>query len=1296
MSPGNSRLAIPNRYRWLAGVLVTGLVAALPVAAHAQPAHGVTSHVPVPRAAQPDRPDVRTAAQAKALRSGRAVPIGALTTATSTTVANPDGTFATTTSAQPTRVRAAGKWVPIDATLKRNPDGSIRTVATTNKLTLSAGGRSAFATVVDNAGHSFGLELPAALPAPSLAGPVATYRNVYRGVDLVVTAQNDGGFREVFVAHDASAATRIRTVRFTTHLTGLRLHADAAGDLQAVDSRAGRVVVAAPPAAMWDSARAGALAHRVSDQDPPAMGAHIAKVPVAVDTAGLTLTARPGAHPVYPLYVDPTWSLPGQSGGTQAYTQTQSGCPSYTYFDNVSQPGVGYNDYDSCVGKFRSFFQINTSNLLNPAYTIRSATLKINEVYSALNSCGQGSETITIYSTSPINANTDWSNQPLPGANITSKAMTSVGNGNGTRCSGGTVPGDFNVISGVNLARTNNWGNWTLVMVGNESAGSHSLERFNNNPSIVTIYDVKPNTPTNLTATPKPVDNTGAVTQGCGTAAAGYLGLSNLAGAHIATLSATLTSAVSAAQMYGSFTLHDDTTGSTVGTYNSSGYATTGATVSVQTPTLTDGHQYSWWVQANDQYYPSPTSATCKFIVDQAAPSNPVISSDDFPESGTGKVPTKTTGQPGTLTLSAAEKAPASGTGSGMKGYRYSFDTPLPVDVNSEVSTYATGLATIGYTPGAWGTHTLYVESVDNAGNVSGQSQYSFYVPWNKTTTIQPGDVNSDGIPDLLTANSNGDLAYYAGNHDPAAPVVASTAAQSPDGKSWSKFQITHRGSFHNGAYDDLWAFNTLTKHLYLYTSNGSATGEQFTNAGGSDTSKALDVTKQFIIDDAQLDSQVAPDTVAPNSCASSPTSACGCHTTLSAPGSCATWNHSDWSTLTQALAVGDFYQGSTVDTTGNNDLLTVEGDALWLYEGQPSPNYLGTAIQLGSSGWTGMTLLAPGLVGGQPTLWARDATGNIYGYPITFDANGYPQSLGTPSTADTAANLIATGYKTAKAPAVASPGDTSGDGYPDLYSTDATGHLWLTPGVSGGGLATTRSLAGSVAQPTEAWSLADASCTTAASATGRTNASAHGGVSCGTSVTDAKGVAKPAFGFNGTDADLTTAGPVLNTTADFTVSAWVNLAKTSTTSNFEAVSQAGIADSGFVLGYHESNWLCGGGQSWWFWIPSADAPGAGGTCASSATNSVATNTWTMLTGVYSASSGTMSLYVNGALAGTAKDTAPWNSSGALAIGNMHYNNTAYDWFPGHISDVRVSNTALTASQVAAVYNGTAAITQLS
>ena len=87
------------------------------------------------------------------------------------------------------------------------------------------------------------------------------------------------------------------------------------------------------------------------------------------------------------------------------------------------------------------------------------------------------------------------------------------------------------------------------------------------------------------------------------------------------------------------------------------------------------------------------------------------------------------------------------------------------------------GSGSISYTPPAngWGTHTLYVEAADNAGNISAPAQYSFYVPWNPSATVTAGDINGDGIPDLLTTDSAGDLVEYPGNSDPsAAPVTVS------------------------------------------------------------------------------------------------------------------------------------------------------------------------------------------------------------------------------------------------------------------------------------------------------------------------------------------------------------------------------------------------------------------------------------------------------------------------------------------------------------------------------------------
>lgn len=969
----------------------------------------------------------RTVARQQAIALGHPVTIDALTTPSSTTVANPNGTFTTTTTVLPTRMRVGGAWRPIDPTLVRGADGTITTTATPNRLTLSGGGHGALVTAADPAGHRLGLTLPTALPAPTLAGPTATYHDVYPGVDLVVTAQDTGGFREVFTVHDATAATIARNIRFTTTLHGLRLRRDTAGNLSAVDTTTGRPVLTAPPAAMWDSGGASR-----STPDGPGVGAHAAPLPIAVDTGGMTLSGDVGAlggvPPTYPVYLDPTWAFPVASGGTEAYTQTQSGCPGATYYDNVSQPGVGYNDFESCAGAFQAYYQIDTSNVINPAYLIQSATLKINEVFSAWNSCGQGSETITIATTAPIGPGTDWNNAPGPVTDITAKSMPSVGNGDGSMCAGGVVPGDFDVSSGLAQARAGGWPNWTFVMIGDNTKGSHSLERFNNNPSITTVYDIAPNTPTNTIATPAPVTAAGTVWQGCDGNITGWLGTNTIGTTHAATLSATVSSPVTQAQLYGQFEFYDHTT-STEWNVNSAVAGDDGV-VSVQTPPLTDGNIYTWQVNTSDAYYISPIAHYCGFWVDMTPPTNPVITSTDFPPAGSGHTG-KTNGQSGAITLSATDPAPATGNASGLRGYLYSLDTPVPA--HGAQLAAGTGPVTISVTPPSWGTHTLYVESEDVAGNVSGQSQYSFYVPWNPATRITPGDVNGDGIPDLLATTSGGNLVEYAGDSDPSvAPVTLSDPAHSPDGQGtpWNKYVVTHRGSFTDQGVDDLWAYDTVNHHLYLYKNFGPSPFEN--------TANVIDVTK----------AGVALDTTGS-------TTGQACQVTATAD--CTGYDATDWATVTQVVGVGDLYTGSTQDVPGTNDILTVEGDALWLYQGQNANYYLNTPIKLGTSGWSGMTLLAPGPVGGQPMLWARNnTTGVIYRYPITFDANGFPTSLGTPTTVGT---QIATGY----GQAVVSPGDVDGDGNPDLYSTDSGGQLWFTAGTTGGGLATSRGLVGPV-----------------------------------------------------------------------------------------------------------------------------------------------------------------------------------------------------------------------------------------
>jgi hypothetical protein len=202
-----------NHARTRARILLkfAAVTAAACLTAAVAPAYAATSPAaPTPAAKNTAAdPDTRAAALAQAKSSGLAVTVNNLTTVNSTTVANADGSFTTTTSAFPTRMTGpSGVWENIDPTLETLANGTLTTTATPDTLILSGGGSGALATISDAAGHSLGLGLDVALPTPTVSGPTATYTNVYPGINLVVTALPSGSFDEVFVLTDAAARSR--------------------------------------------------------------------------------------------------------------------------------------------------------------------------------------------------------------------------------------------------------------------------------------------------------------------------------------------------------------------------------------------------------------------------------------------------------------------------------------------------------------------------------------------------------------------------------------------------------------------------------------------------------------------------------------------------------------------------------------------------------------------------------------------------------------------------------------------------------------------------------------------------------------------------------------------------------------------------------------------------------------------------------------------------------------------------------------------------------------------------------
>ena len=154
-------------------------------------------------------------------------------------------------------------------------------------------------------------------------------------------------------------------------------------------------------------------------------------------------------------------------------------------------------------------------------------------------------------------------------------------------------------------------------------------------------------------------------------------------------------------------------------------------------------------------------------------------------------------------------------------------------------------------------------------------------------------------------------------------------------------------------------------------------------------------------------------------------------------------------------------------------------------------------------------------------------------------------------------------------------------------------------------------------------------------------------------------------------------AGPVIDTTQSFTVSAWVYLTSTSGYQTF--VSQDGTQISGFFLQLRADT------GRFAFTRPAYDSPKALGIIASAPNIVPQPNEWYHLTGVYDAARQTISLYVNGVLQQTQSDVPDWGATGPLAVGRGFFNSGKVDFASGNIDDVRTYGGALTARAIAAL-----------
>ncbi|AXX31227.1 LamG domain-containing protein [Actinosynnema pretiosum subsp. pretiosum] len=678
--------------------LAGGVVA--PPAAVAAPAKQ-----PVPTEAADEATAGRYAAT-----SGKSVLVTSATTETDELKANPDGTMTLTQHVQPVRVKRGSGWTPVDLTLERRGDGTLRPKAAPVQVAFSAGGEGSvgkpIAKVAESL-HEVGIGWTRDLPAPVLDGSTATYREVLPGVDLKVEAELSG-FSQVLVVKDREAAKNpeLGKIAFRTHTGSVRVEeGQVDGEGLIARNGNGTPVFSGDASRMWDSSS------RAADNQTggPQEGDRLAEMGVEVgkDTVAISPDQDFLQDPktVYPVLLDPEYSC--TNCGKTHHNVVQSP-PEWANAHNYDATGGQMNDLKagylnrsslqaSTNGISRTYLQMNTTPI-HGKY-VASATLRTKVVNSY--ACGTASPT-QMWLVGWMDWNTTWNNQPQWYRLLSENNRT---NNPGYCPSDGGA--DFDVTSAVREASDARWGSTAFMLKAkNENDLNNSWRRFDLNPYLEVRYNSYPNAPVDL----------GMESWGGGSTDA----LPCVTGANrpvLATKTPRLRARLTDPDggiLDGGFRLYK---GPASGyTWNGSEFYTTDVPsgsfgqAAVPGGWISSEGVHSWQVWGGDRQFHT-WSQVCEFDVDTVAPNTPAVSSSDYPATGLNGM----VGRTGTFTLKPNGNT---GTGGAMDVVRYgwSLNDDTATRFSAPVSA-ADGTVTVQVTPTLAGTNTLHVTAFDRAGN---------------------------------------------------------------------------------------------------------------------------------------------------------------------------------------------------------------------------------------------------------------------------------------------------------------------------------------------------------------------------------------------------------------------------------------------------------------------------------------------------------------------------------------------------------------------------------------------------
>jgi hypothetical protein len=689
---------------------VTAAASVLVVVSGAEPASAAC--------ATKSRPDAESAVKLAASCKAPVKVTGA-TTATTTLVANSNGSFTATESAVPERIRRAdGTWVPVDTTLQVNGDGTIAPIASPTSVVLSGGGTRPLARIAIAGKELVWTWTGQTLPKPALSGSVATYASVLPDVDLQIHV-DEWGFSEVLVVKTAAAAANPALTSLRFALSGSGLSAAGAAGTATTPDDAVTADFEIGAAAMWDSTPPAGVpdpdmppgdvqSETVSTAEGPGSGAKVASIPTTM--SGTTLVVTPAQSLLkdstakFPIYIDPKSSSPARS----YWAMINSGHKAQEYWDYDRSDHAKVGNAGTGVDMYRSLFQFATTAWKGKHVT--AVTFSDNLVHSW--SC---SNTVTElhHVAGALSKSTTWnSNAANWGGSLATVSNQNCHDASGVHSEWSTsalasdvnsTNGNATVTFGLRAASetvsTNGSNGWKKFDETSGAGGAHLSVTYNTAPKLSNLH-------------------TDAAT--CATTAAAAPALSTVGSpAHNPVPQVTVTDG-EADKTTVSFTYPKSGGGTTTTSYaNVASGASQKLAGGIPAAGIPTGATYSWSVKVTDGT--DTATSTCYFKIDNTIPQPPTIQpadgiylDDDQLHGGVGK--------PGAFTIQASGDAK---TVAAVVKYTWG---PTSGGSLQTVTTTAGAPVTVSFTPPVEGDNALQAYAYTATGVVSAIGSADFLV----------------------------------------------------------------------------------------------------------------------------------------------------------------------------------------------------------------------------------------------------------------------------------------------------------------------------------------------------------------------------------------------------------------------------------------------------------------------------------------------------------------------------------------------------------------------------------------